>query len=112
MKYKDGVIVEVSIIKNGRLVRESAHEKVLLAIEIADKLSKKIANIEATITSIWDGWHSKNSLHYQGKAVDLRVFNYDQTQVNQMVADLKYNLGTDYDVIFEGDHIHVEYDPD
>lgn len=111
MKYKDGVIIEVTRVLNGKLVRETAHEKIIDAIQVADTLSKAIANTEAVVTSVWDGFHSKNSLHYSGRAFDLRVWIYTEPQINQMVADLKSNLGNQYDVIFEGDHIHVEYDP-
>jgi hypothetical protein len=111
MKYKDGVIIEVTRVLNGRLVKETAHEKIIEAIQAADALSKAIAGTEAVVTSVWDGYHSKNSLHYSGKAFDLRVWIYSEEQINAMVANLKPNLGNGYDVLFESDHIHVEYDP-
>jgi hypothetical protein len=60
---------------------------------------------ECTITSGTEGRHSRKSLHYKGLAIDIRGGS-------QSLADyLQVNLGGDYDVVFEIDHIHVEYDP-
>ena len=59
------------------------------------------------ITSTYEGSHSEGSLHYANLAVDIRknkakVLSY---------KEIKQALGKDYDVILEGDHIHIEYDP-
>ena len=62
---------------------------------------------ELVITSGKDGKHGDNSLHYQGKAVDLRIWNVLETLVNR----LKEHLGPQYDVVLEKDNIHVELDP-
>ena len=64
-------------------------------------------NTELVITSGKDGKHGDNSLHYQGKAVDLRIWNVLETLVNR----LKEHLGPQYDVVLEKDHIHIELDP-
>ena len=47
------------------------------------------------------------SLHYQGKAFDLRTWHV----IEEVAKQLRTYLGKDYDVIVEKDHIHVEYDP-
>ena len=62
---------------------------------------------ELVITSGKDGTHGNNSLHYEGKAVDLRTWNV----LDALVKQLKAHLGPDYDVVLEKDHIHVELDP-
>lgn len=60
-----------------------------------------------------DGVHGKDSLHYKGHAVDLRVRDVDNARAHyQFVQALKILLGKDYDIVWEGDHIHVEYDPE
>jgi hypothetical protein len=64
-------------------------------------------NTEMVITSGKDGVHGNNSLHYQGKAVDLRIWNVLQS----LVGYLQSELGPDFEVILEKDHIHIEYDP-
>ena len=71
-----------------------------------------------TVTSINDGEHSTNSLHYEGMAFDLRTRDegpsYKQWPLweKRMIAQaIKNHLGGDYDVVVEGDHIHIEFDP-
>ncbi len=54
-----------------------------------------------------DGIHSKASLHYQGLAVDIRIRDF----VWCLMEILKKRLGTGWDVVEEGDHIHIERDP-
>lgn len=61
---------------------------------------------ELVITSGKDGIHGINSLHYEGKAVDLRTWNV----LDALVKQLKAHLGPDYDVILEKDHVHIEID--
>lgn len=111
MKYKDGVFVEVIRTVGNKLKRLQLSDEMVQAMEIADVLSKKISGQEAVVTSVLDGVHSKNSLHYVGKAFDLRIWIYTEEQIHLMVENLKSNLGSDYDIILEEDHIHVEYDP-
>lgn len=66
---------------------------------------------DVTITSISDGNHSLNSLHYVGSAVDLRIKSVGTSDVELLVSDIRRSLGANYDVVLEVDHIHVEYDP-
>ena len=54
-----------------------------------------------------DGIHRKDSLHYQGLAVDIRIRDY----VWCLIEMLKKRLGVGWDVVEEGDHIHIERDP-
>ena len=61
---------------------------------------------ELVITSGKDGTHGNGSLHYEGKAEDLRTWNV----LDALVKQLKAHLGPDYDVVLEKDHIHVERD--
>lgn len=61
------------------------------------------------VTAILNGPHMKNSLHYTGAAVD---FTLAQVVDREMfVAELRSRLGETYDVIDEGTHIHIEYQP-
>lgn len=66
---------------------------------------------DLVITSARDGIHSVGSLHYYGRAVDLRDRYFADHIRPQVVQDLRVALGKDYQVILEGNHIHVEYDP-
>lgn len=83
--------------------------EILLAIVVAQSIYRAHGE-ELVITSLLDGRHSRNSLHYSGAAVDLRT--RDLAVPGAMVgADLKDALGADYDVVVEATHIHVEYQP-
>jgi len=69
---------------------------------------------DATVTYSTNGEHtSPASKHYTGEAVDLRTrdltTNTQKVEFKEQLQDL---LGSDYDVILEPDHIHLEYDPD
>ena len=63
----------------------------------------------ATVTSISDGKHGNNSLHYSGLAVDFRIWNVKN--LDKKIKLIKAKLGIDYDVVTEKNHLHVEYDP-
>ena len=84
---------------------------------VAHRVWQRYLRKDLTVTSITDGKHSVNSLHYQGRAIDLRVKD-DETGLpfdgrHQLIAvrELRRHLGKDYDVVLEPTHIHVEYDP-
>lgn len=61
------------------------------------------------ITSANEGTHASNSLHYKSLAIDLRRWGLDDPK--SFVQTLQRELGADYDVVLEDNHIHVEWDP-
>lgn len=63
------------------------------------------------ITSGNDGVHQDNSKHYVGDALDFRVSIVPQEQHAQLCALIKKKVGSQFDVVYEGDHVHVEWDP-
>lgn len=102
MKFKDNVVID-----NGKL---KATGEILKAMNIADSLSLKIARKELVVTSVLDGKHKLKSKHYEGNAFDMRVWIYTEDQLVRLIAELKDSL-PGYDVVYEIDHIHIEYDP-
>lgn len=94
-------------IKPGVRVRGLSNE-ILLAIVIAESVFRE-TEPSMTITSLTDGKHSANSYHYTGDAVDIRLPG--TVTRDQIVTQLKNALGSEYDVLLEVDHIHIEYDP-
>lgn len=82
----------------------------VLAINIAEGIYN-IHGIEMVITSVSDGKHSINSLHYMGFAFDTRIREIPQATLNAIFNDIKTALGKNYDVVLESTHIHIEYDP-
>lgn len=63
------------------------------------------------ITSAHDGTHSEGSLHDDGLAIDLRVWAFSDAEAKRATAEIQQRLGGRWDVVYEGTHIHVEYDP-
>ena len=63
---------------------------------------------EAVITSTFEGDHSPSSLHYADLAFDVRK---PKKRIEAIKIDIKTILGKDFDVVNEGDHYHIEYDP-
>jgi hypothetical protein len=76
--------------------------------------------VPLTVTSGLDGEHKAHSprhprsLHYEGLALDLRLPSRHTGHVQcdaEMKANLQQALGSEFDVVLEGDHLHCEFDP-
>lgn len=61
-----------------------------------------------TLTSGSEGKHSAGSLHYAGLAIDLRP---PETNRDKILVNLRLRLGDEFDVVDEGNHFHIEYQP-
>ena len=65
-----------------------------------------------TLTSANDSKHMAGSLHYTNHAWDLRIWGLrDVEEVATKLRNLLNAKAHDYDVVVEGDHRHIEYDP-
>lgn len=64
---------------------------------------------ELVITSITEGKHSQKSRHYSGFAVDGRTRYFTKETQVKIVKELKESLGSEYFVLLEPTHIHVEF---
>lgn len=84
--------------------------EMVLALTIADSVYTAHGHA-MTITSVVDSKHSATSLHYAGSAADLRIRDLPEGVAPAIVTDLEDALGDDFDVILEGDHIHMEFQP-
>lgn len=78
-------------------------------LKLADIIWKQNAR-ELVVTSARDHIHSAGSLHYYGRAVDLRIWGLED-KIEAIATRLREGLGKDYDVIVHTTHLHVEYDP-
>lgn len=90
----------VSIEKLGRNIRR--------ALPHLEDAFERLTHEEPVITSTFEGNHSAGSLHYANNAIDVRL---PRIRAGEIVDSLKNSLGGNFDVILEGDHIHVEFDP-
>jgi len=62
------------------------------------------------INSIDDGKHGTDTLHGLSLAVDLDTEGDDPKDLESLFQYLRRTMPAQYDVIFEGDHVHVEWD--
>lgn len=82
-----------------------------LAIGVAERIYSNVGVI-VTITALRDGVHGKGSLHYDGKALDLRTRMLTSVQTADVLKRLRNALEPmGFDAIFESDHIHIEWQP-
>ena len=76
-----------------------------------DAIYKSVQGTEGTLTSGIEGAHSPSSLHYRGLAWDFRLPSRASDN-DKVIQGLKMDLPVSYyDVVLEGNHIHIEYDP-
>lgn len=64
---------------------------------------------DTVITSGNDSKHMRGSLHYRGRALDIRIHGLATADVHLWAAAIQKRLGPDYQVIVESDHLHVEH---
>ena len=94
--------------KQGVLIAHLKPEMLHCLDVVGDFFDEK--HLQLVITSTTDGMHSSYSHHYKGLALDIRTWNIPDDRVI-FVRDLQSALGKNYQVIDEGTHIHIEYDP-
>jgi len=96
MKIKSGVIMQGLKLPMRKVLKE------------ADKLWKENGK-ELVVTSALDGTHSAGSYHYFGYALDFRTRYFLAGRSKIIAGKLQQKLGNKYFVIFEGNHIHVQF---
>lgn len=96
-----GILIKIGC---GGVCLDKLHPAMRLVLREVDLIWKE----DPVITSTWDGVHSSGSFHYFCMALDFRL---PKEKPLQKVEELKEKLGSDYDVVLENDHVHVEYDP-
>ena len=81
-------------------------------IEMACQCQEGKRKYEMTITSGNDGKHMKGSLHFKNRAIDIRSFDMmNPAKTVEAIKQVLNQKGHKFDVIYEGSHIHIEYDP-
>ncbi len=73
----------------------------------------------AIITSAREGKHGRDSLHYEGRAIDYRTNDLRRHALVDYRDRVAAELGPDFDVVLELDdehdrrneHLHTEFDP-
>lgn len=99
MRLKAGVVLSVC----ASLARK---------LSVIEGVVAHVCDQELTITSGGDGKHMVGSRHYTGEAIDIRSRDMSEVQKKRVVAMLVAVLGSDFDVVLEKDHIHIEFHPE
>jgi len=63
-------------------------------------------------TSGLEGKHGRNSLHFAGLAFDIGKSGVPGVFLSKVRDDLATRLGDQFDVVEEGDHWHIEFQPE
>lgn len=81
------------------------------AIGVASVIYQQ-SGLDLVVTSLNDGKHSSGSLHYSGRAVDLRTRNLGPGTRGIIYKALQRWLEPlGFDVVDESDHFHIEFQP-
>lgn len=83
----------------------------MYGIPVIDAIHRVIVGRDAIITAGTDGQHMTGSLHYRGRALDLRTHDIAPAKRLELRDALSRGLGPGWDVVLESTHLHVEYDP-
>jgi hypothetical protein len=87
-----------------------AKPEIVIAMMIACEVYREFG-LDMVGTSLTDGKHGAHSHHLKGMAVDLGVTGMTAQQRQDCAAEITARLSAQYQVIDEGDHIHLEFDP-
>lgn len=107
MIYKAGVVVW------------NMHPKIESLLEdggFLDHTFWRMAGRQCIVTSCREGKHGTKSLHYKGRAFDIRTNDLPSMKTVEIHLALREELDAEYDIVLEwlgkpNEHIHIEYDP-
>ena len=86
------------------------HPKMQKSLNKIDHVFNFYYGEDVLVTSKREGTHSPGSLHYIGCAIDTRYPKSCEDR-QELAQRIRSALGKDFDVVVEGNHLHVEYDP-
>jgi hypothetical protein len=91
-------------------VKNGVEPKALVIACAAANAAQELG-LSIVITSGTDGQHMTGSRHGDAAALDFRTRHLARGNIDAWMAAMRRRLGPDYDIVDEGDHIHVEHDP-
>jgi len=84
--------------------------QLIIAIMVANDVYR-LHGKELVITSVDDSKHGKNTLHGSGSAFDCRTSYFMAGEAERVANEIRAKIDEDFDIAFETDHLHIEYDP-
>lgn len=107
------------IFKVGSVDFGALHPATHHALNVVDRVWRKIVGVHPVCTGLGEEGHSKNSKHYgligdiRCRAFDIRTRDLSAVQIEELDDSLRVRLaaGLEYDILWENDHLHIEHDP-
>lgn len=97
------------ILKNSVSLK-NLQPQIVIALIVANDVYREHGFV-LCITSISDSVHGPGSLHVSGMACDLRIKTIPANMAAILSKEIRADLTSEFDVILEFDHIHIEFDP-
>lgn len=85
------------------------HPPIVEALNVAAVWSHRSDKV-VILTSVNDHEHGPRSLHGKDWAIDLDVEGNATADLQRLSTYLRKHLGPEFDVVFEGNHVHVEFE--
>jgi hypothetical protein len=85
------------------------HEPMVRVLNMAAIWSHR-SGLTVQLTSFNDHEHGPRSLHDTNWALDFDVAGNRTADLQRLSSYLRKHLGPEFDVVFEGNHVHVEFD--
>ena len=105
---KDGVKFKYGVKFKAGVICKYLQEDIVIAINMLAQLARRFKK-NIVITSMNDGEHKEESLHWENRAIDIRIWNLKVSE--RKVITNFFNADYRYDCVIEKDHIHLEVDP-
>jgi len=88
-------------------------QEIRAMLDAARNSSPALSDSCVWCTSANDSTHMPGSKHYSNEAFDIRTKNAigGLDVIKQWAKNIQIELGSDYDVVIEKDHLHLEFDP-
>lgn len=96
-------------LKDAKVRLSDLRPQLVLALITINEIYQDHGIRDVVLTSVNDRMHSKGSKHYAGDALDLRVWGLIHPE--NVAEEIQAALGMDFDCVYEGDHIHLEWHP-
>jgi len=103
--------------ENGTVRLAGIKPEIILALMLIEPVFNKYG-IDLVITAGTEQYypdgrkiHMTGSLHDTGYAVDLRSRDVPDACWTKFTSDLKASLTSEYDLLYEENHFHLEFDP-
>jgi hypothetical protein len=103
--------MSLSIKEDGNVNVLGLHPCMFFAFIVAGEVYHE-HGFNCVLTSATDSKHGKHSHHFKGYAIDIRIRDIPVDIINNIVEEIQFRLQKQYQVILEGNHIHIEFDPE